>query len=466
MKKLTLVEKFIKLALLLNEGRLEDTIKRYPELEAEIKQFADSDPSGNLKYLTWQIRQLKLDEPIAEIIELTNLFHNFVQRLEIKDINRYITLADLRDKIEGLAQSKTATTKAIKAGAKKIYEDDRWLVINPTTTESSKTYGKGTRWCIAASASHNYFASYAQKNLWFYFLIDKTKEGVSHGSFESPSHDGGKESPLNKIAFPMNADGTVYTHDIRDSKDVLISIDQVEDHIGEKVWEKMFAAIKADVNGKGDTSEYTQMMKDRTRGDFLRALQSTTNKNIIDENIPLSWEDRSLRASLAVNPNTPGAILAKYLKKAQSENDNEITTMLFRNNSLPPEIIQKEYYRAKSEKNIFFVDSMLSNTNLPEDVRDDVIMNGVGLETSYTVQSLVRKTLENMNASTRLPYMEKILASNDNISSVVFKIFVNAAETIEELRALLKHTEGAPLKKFFIKNHPVAVAYQKQKAGK
>jgi len=465
MKKLNIIERFIKLALLLNEGRLEDTIKRYPELEAQIKQFSDTDPSGNLKYLTWQIRQLKLDEPLEEIIEMTSLFHNFAQRLEIKDINRYITLADLREKIEGLSQSKASITKAAKAGAKKIYEDDTWLVINPTTTEASKTYGKGTRWCIAASASHNYFASYAQKNLWFYFLIDKTKENVSHGSFEAPEVNS-KDSALNKIAFPMNADGSVYIHDIRDSKDILISQDQVADHIGEKVWEKMFASIKADVNGKGDTTEYTMYIKDRSRQEFLRDLRTTSNRQVIDENIPLSWEDRSLRSALAGNTNVSPTILAKYLKKAQTENDNEITTLLFRNNSLAPEVIQREYDRAKVDGNIFFVDAMLSNTNLPETVRDDVILNGVGLETSYTVQSLVRKTLEGMNASVRLPYMERILASNKNISSVVFKIFVNAAETIEELRALLKHTENAPLKKFFIKNHPVAMAYQKQKAGK
>lgn len=464
MKKLNIIENFIKLALLLSEGRLEDTIKRYPELEAQIKQFADADPSGSLKYLTWQIRQLKLDEPIEEIIELTNLFHNFVQRLEIKDINRYITLADLREKIEGLAQSKSSITKTAKAGAKKIYEDDKWLIVNPTTTDASKTYGKGTRWCISASASHNYFESYAQKNLWFYFLIDKTKEGVSHGSFESPAH--GSDDALNKIAFPMNADGSVYTHDIRDSKDILISIDQVEDHIGEKVWEKMFAAIKADVSGKGDTPQYTQYIKDRSRAQFLQDLRVTSNHTTIAENIPLSWEDRSLRSALAANVNTPPAILAKYLKKSQAENDNEVTTILFRNNSLPPDVIQREYDRAKADKNIFFVDAMLSNTNLPEAVRDDVILNGVGLETSYTVQSLVRKTLEGMDKTVRLPYMERILTNNTSISSVVFKIFVNAAESIEELRVLLRYTENAPLKKFFIKNHPVAIAYQKAKAVK
>ena len=46
--------------ILLAEGRISDTKKKYPELDKQglIDILIDRDPSGNQKYLTWAAKQL------------------------------------------------------------------------------------------------------------------------------------------------------------------------------------------------------------------------------------------------------------------------------------------------------------------------------------------------------------------------------------------------------------------------
>ncbi|MEO6303927.1 MAG: hypothetical protein ABIP51_12225, partial [Bacteroidia bacterium] len=56
--------------------------------------------------------------------------------------------------------------------AKKIYEDDRYLVIMPLSENASCTYGAGTKWCISATYE-NKWKSYTSSLVKFYFIFDK-----------------------------------------------------------------------------------------------------------------------------------------------------------------------------------------------------------------------------------------------------------------------------------------------------
>lgn len=81
--------------------------------------------------------------------------------------------------------SKNQKRKEEMAGAEKVYDDGRWLVVHCKTYDAMKYYGKGTKWCIAGNypghetRGQEYFNSYTQSRyLGYYVFIDrKGKEG-------------------------------------------------------------------------------------------------------------------------------------------------------------------------------------------------------------------------------------------------------------------------------------------------
>jgi len=189
---------------LLIEGRIEDVKKKYPRLEPIIDFLVRRDPSGNQKYLAWGAKQaeaarqaraqhvppgsgldvISLESSWAP--ELTNnieKFHKWNQRLPkfgfSKDINSYKDYESLRDAINKLddeetqAQKRGEEKKAAFSEAHVIDDTEDYFIVRPTTTESSCFFGKGTRWCISADRSNNYFNSYTSEGKMFYFVFLK-----------------------------------------------------------------------------------------------------------------------------------------------------------------------------------------------------------------------------------------------------------------------------------------------------
>ena len=149
MNKLTNIIKE-ELQRLLNEGRLEDVIAKYPEYEKQAQRLAARDPSGNLKYLAWEMTQVidmvnsgkslfGIETTIATIIDR---FHQLAQRNGIsqKDINAYQDFEALKAAVEESEKvdSKRAMKKMMKSGgAQVVYEDDDWFIVIPKTEEAA-----------------------------------------------------------------------------------------------------------------------------------------------------------------------------------------------------------------------------------------------------------------------------------------------------------------------------------------
>ena len=93
-----------------------------------------------------------------------------------KDIDSYPDYRTLKRIVEAAEESVTRKQKEEKAksGADKIYEDNRWLVINPKTLESSCYYGAGTKWCTTTKDT-SHFKDYSAKGP-LYYIIDKTRQ--------------------------------------------------------------------------------------------------------------------------------------------------------------------------------------------------------------------------------------------------------------------------------------------------
>ena len=90
------------------------------------------------------------------------------------DINTYKHLSDLEDAVDKIPQevSKKDEIKSIKENEATRHESDHWTTIVPHSKAASCAYGAGTRWCTAATNSHNYFDHY-NKDGAMHILIPK-----------------------------------------------------------------------------------------------------------------------------------------------------------------------------------------------------------------------------------------------------------------------------------------------------
>jgi hypothetical protein len=189
---------------LLIEGRLQDTMKKFPEIDPEIiKQLSLSDPSGKNAYLMWMTQAMKdsgagiysvpglARERIFDIVPIVNDFHKAKQRISQlnknrkqagkslypNDINQFRSLDELESFVDNLGLSSSEEKKKEKeaalGGATIMQDDEDFFVIRPLTKESSCFFGRKTKWCISAERSQNYYDSYTRQGKSFYFVLNK-----------------------------------------------------------------------------------------------------------------------------------------------------------------------------------------------------------------------------------------------------------------------------------------------------
>lgn len=128
------------------------------------------------KYLDWMMHQvMHMGEPRDEVLATVREFEAD-KRVQPREIRHFKTLADLRAAIEGDAAKRLAKLKVSTDQYDRVYDDSDIIVIHPKTTEAAQKYGAGTRWCISATKSKNYFHSYSRTNN-FYFVIKKKQSG-------------------------------------------------------------------------------------------------------------------------------------------------------------------------------------------------------------------------------------------------------------------------------------------------
>ena len=68
-------------------------------------------------------------------------------------------------------QEKDKLKQQVKGEADDLLETEDYSVIRPNTEGASCYYGWGTRWCISARESRNYFAQYSGEGKVFYFVM-------------------------------------------------------------------------------------------------------------------------------------------------------------------------------------------------------------------------------------------------------------------------------------------------------
>ena len=244
----------------LTEGRKEDVLKKYPQYAETIDTFflGDSnDPSGNNKYLAKMVKLLDTDMEnfrkgyaVVDQVpdeKLTNRtmwdtarriknsvieFHNMSKYMkgakQSTDINAYKSLYDLQialdeaEKVKDRKEQEKIHKAKMREDADRIYQDKTTLVVRPQSEGASCYYGQGTKWCISATDSQNYWNRYTEEDgAIFFFILDK--EIAKKADDDNPNYDSRYES-AGKIAF-------VYNGDHLDAERAWDAYDEVDDQV-------------------------------------------------------------------------------------------------------------------------------------------------------------------------------------------------------------------------------------------
>lgn len=168
-------------------AKIKDIKSQNPDYVINLVDIlAENDPTKTNKYLPFMVSQTKdwldwfLNElknnTFKEMFDIVKEFEELSDKnlLENKDIYSYESNQDIVDEIK-LARDKVTRSEVKKKETITLYEDDRWLVLQPLTSRSSNVYGKSTKWCVAAE-DHNfkkYFKDYTNEGT-LVFLIDKS----------------------------------------------------------------------------------------------------------------------------------------------------------------------------------------------------------------------------------------------------------------------------------------------------
>jgi hypothetical protein len=225
--------KYIILEQIISEGRLEDVIKKYSDVDEEtIRSLSGNDPSGNNKYLEWMVKSIiETPESGDNIIEAVKCFHSNLNRLNDKTVDKiYVNALDFQkneiEKIKKAPKDINSYTsyrwiepiceyfeelRPITASRVKIWEDDRWLLISPLTHAASCKYGIHSNWCVSTS-NESYWNRYSNEGPLIFWL-DKQElhptRGKEIGNYKIAVHIRYKtfENPIQWNWYSMEDDG-------------------------------------------------------------------------------------------------------------------------------------------------------------------------------------------------------------------------------------------------------------------
>ena len=161
--------------------------------KAMFNKFSNADNTQTTKYLKyfcsmWVIRKMEnLTYSSKDIIEAVKDFESHIHLIEEKDLYdmKYKSLETLLYVVETAKEKKFDSEFNRDEHIRVLYEDKKYLFLEPLTRTGSLKYGSNTRWCTAAKTDNFSFARYT-KNGFLAYLIRKGEQ---------------KDSNYNKLAF-------------------------------------------------------------------------------------------------------------------------------------------------------------------------------------------------------------------------------------------------------------------------
>lgn len=153
-------------------------------IESVLAAIEDRDPTANKAYTPWLAKMYSQGTVRYEDLnrgDLLNFYDVGKRRRMIKpehaDINRFSTYKSFENvmltgpyNLEEIIPSQENQEE--KPQAKKFYEDQEVTVVIPINQTAACKYGRGTRWCTAATQGDNYFEDYNESGP-LYIIIPK-----------------------------------------------------------------------------------------------------------------------------------------------------------------------------------------------------------------------------------------------------------------------------------------------------
>ena len=132
--------------------------------DKKIRSLDDGEPDYNLQDLLYAYDKFKTKlKPII----------NFKDRFELED-----EIARVRN--DGYQTNSELIAKARK-GAKKVYNDENFVIYQILNVDACRRYGANTKWCITNRANDSTFKYYQDvSNGEIYFIIDKKNKDIKY----------------------------------------------------------------------------------------------------------------------------------------------------------------------------------------------------------------------------------------------------------------------------------------------
>jgi hypothetical protein len=167
------------------EGIVDDVKKKYGDGEDThadriIDFFVQRDPSkGRNKYLRWQMKQYvdhygtENELSAHDLEDIVKSFHDHPGSFSSKDINKY-SYSELHDEMRRMKPSRTAVKKEAKLGAVKVLDDDPYVMYRIDTRRACIQYGMGTKWCVSAGSTDNWWNDHAISSVLYMLVNTRT----------------------------------------------------------------------------------------------------------------------------------------------------------------------------------------------------------------------------------------------------------------------------------------------------
>lgn len=135
-----------------------------------LKGVEQADPTEHKEYTQWLVRtyikdEMSLEDIISTVSEYLNKFNTLKIKRHIKppesDIGSYKTFNDFLNEVDQYQDPfASKEDKAERGKYDVIYDQDNLLVLQPKDKTAACFFGRGTRWCTAATRGSNYFSNY------------------------------------------------------------------------------------------------------------------------------------------------------------------------------------------------------------------------------------------------------------------------------------------------------------------
>ena len=162
--------------------------------DAILTQLEDGDPTAHKEYTQWIAKMYIMgDTPIEDIgSTLREYLYKFelLKRKKIlkppaNDINRYSSFTNLMDNMD---QYELPEDEAVDKGkVTEVYEDASVRVVVPEDQSAACYYGRGTRWCTAATKGTNYYGQYSRQGPLYILLPKQPKHKGEKYQLHFPS---------------------------------------------------------------------------------------------------------------------------------------------------------------------------------------------------------------------------------------------------------------------------------------